>query len=82
MLPVKPRKAALEDRSESTRALQTFENNSNAFDQSVSALFWNELRADGTAGTAANALIEGLRTQNTGEVYAATVHERRGLGEQ
>ena len=66
----------LEDRSESTRALQTFENNSNAFDQSEgglwSALFWNELRADGTAGTAANALIEGLQTQNTGEVYAAT----------
>lgn len=55
--------------------IQTFENNSNAFDQSqgglFSARFWNELRADGTAGTAANALIEGLQTHNAGEVNAA-----------
>jgi len=36
-----------------------------------SARFWNELRADGTAGTAANALIDGLQTQNAGEVNAA-----------
>src|SRR5262249_35981678 len=55
--------------------IQTFENNSNAFDQSQgglwSARFWNELRADGTAGTAASALIEGLQTHNAGEVNAA-----------
>ncbi len=55
--------------------IQTFENNSNAFDQSqgglFSARFWNELRADGTAGTAANALIEGLQAHNAGEVNAA-----------
>ena len=55
--------------------IQTFESNSNSFDQSEgglwSARFWNELREDGTAGTAANALIEGLQTQNTGEVDAA-----------
>jgi hypothetical protein len=55
--------------------IQTFETNSNAFDQSQgglwSARFWNELRADGTAGTAANALIDGLQTHNTGELNAA-----------
>jgi hypothetical protein len=55
--------------------IQTFENGSNAFDQSQgglwSARFWNELRTDGTAGTAANALIDGLQTHNTGEVNAA-----------
>src|SRR5262252_6704642 len=55
--------------------IQTFETNANAFDQSqgglYSARFWNELRADGTAGAAANALIEGLQTQNAGEVDAA-----------
>ncbi len=55
--------------------IQTFETNANAFDQSqgglYSARFWNELRADGTAGTAANALIEGLQTHNAGEVNAA-----------
>jgi len=55
--------------------LQTFEANANAFDQSqgglYSARFWNELRADGTAGTAANALIEGLQTHNSGEINAA-----------
>src|SRR3974390_189140 len=54
--------------------LQTFETNANAFDQSqgglYSARFWNELRSDGTAGTAANALIEGLQTQNAGEPTA------------
>jgi trimeric autotransporter adhesin len=55
--------------------IQAFENNSNAFDQSQgglwSARFWNEFRSDGTAGTAANALIEGLQTHNAGEVNAA-----------
>src|SRR5258706_482971 len=55
--------------------IQTFENNSNAFDQSQgglwSARFWNEFRSDGTAGTAANALIEGLQTHNAGEGNAA-----------
>ncbi len=55
--------------------IQTFENTSNAFDQSQgglwSARFWNELRADGTAGTAAKALIDGLQTHNAGEVNAA-----------
>ena len=55
--------------------IQTFEDNSNAFDQSQgglwSARFWNELRSDGTAGTAANALIEGLQTHNADEVNAA-----------
>src|SRR6201998_281189 len=55
--------------------LQTFETNANAFDQSqgglYSARFWNELRSDGTAGTAVNALIDGLQTQNAGEVNAA-----------
>jgi hypothetical protein len=55
--------------------IQTFEAGSNAFDQSQgglwSARFWNELRADGTAGTAANALIEGLQTHNAGEINAA-----------
>ena len=55
--------------------IQTFENNSNAFDQSQgglwSARFWNEFRSDGTAGTAANALIDGLQTHNAGEVNAA-----------
>src|SRR6202140_2829733 len=55
--------------------IQTFETNSNAFDQSQGGLwwgrFWNELRSDGTAGTAANALIDGLQTHNTGELNAA-----------
>jgi hypothetical protein len=55
--------------------IQTFENNANAFDQSQgglwSARFWNEFRSDGTTGTAANALIEGLQTHNAGEVNAA-----------
>jgi hypothetical protein len=55
--------------------IQTFENNSNAFDQSqgglFSARFWNELRSDGTSGTAATALIDGLQTHNAGEVNAA-----------
>src|SRR5712664_3716342 len=55
--------------------LQTFNNNSNAFDMSqgglFSARFWNEFRTDGTSGTAATALIEGLQTQNAGEVAAA-----------
>src|SRR5882762_6955183 len=55
--------------------LQTFNTNSNAFDMSqgglFSARFWNEFRTDGTSGTAANALLEGLQTQNAGEVAAA-----------
>src|SRR5216683_511473 len=55
--------------------LQTFNTNSNAFDMSqgglFSARFWNEFRTDGTSGTAATALIEGLQTQNAGEVAAA-----------
>ncbi|MEP6839613.1 MAG: hypothetical protein ABJA75_16270 [Bradyrhizobium sp.] len=55
--------------------LQTFNTNSNAFDQSqgglFSARFWNEFRTDGTSGTAATALIEGLQTHNAGEVNAA-----------
>src|SRR5262249_38975727 len=55
--------------------IQTFETNANAFDQSqgglYSARFWNELRADGTAGTAANALIDGLQNHNANEVNAA-----------
>src|SRR5262245_53376616 len=55
--------------------LQTFETNANAFDQSqgglYSARFWNEYRADGTAGTAANALIDGLQNKNAGEIAAA-----------
>jgi hypothetical protein len=55
--------------------IQTFETNANAFDQSqgglYSARFWNELRSDGTAGTAANALIDGLQNHNAGEVNAA-----------
>src|SRR5712672_892934 len=55
--------------------IQTFNTNSNAFDMSqgglFSARFWNEFRTDGTSGTAATALIEGLQTQNAGEVAAA-----------
>lgn len=55
--------------------IETFATNASAFDQSqgglYSARFWNELRSDGTAGTAANALIEGLQTHNAGEVSAA-----------
>jgi len=53
--------------------LQTFNNNSNAFDMSqgglFSARFWNEFRTDGTFGhRGETALIEGLQTQNAGEV--------------
>jgi trimeric autotransporter adhesin len=55
--------------------IQTYEHNSNAFDQAQgglwSARFWNEFRSDGTSGTAANALIDGLQTHNTGELDAA-----------
>jgi len=55
--------------------IETFATNASAFDQSqgglYSARFWNELRSDGTAGTAANALIEGLQTHNAGEISAA-----------
>src|SRR5204862_8278980 len=54
---------------------QTFADNANAFDQAQgglwSARFWNEFRVDGTTGVAAKALIEGLQTQNAGEVNAA-----------
>ena len=55
--------------------IQTYATNSSAFDQAQgglwSARFWNEFRSDGTSGTAANALIEGLQTHNAGEVNAA-----------
>src|SRR5256884_3491646 len=55
--------------------LQTFNTNANTFDMSqgglFSARFWNEFRTDGTSGTAATALIEGLQTHNAGEVNAA-----------
>src|SRR6202158_2800508 len=55
--------------------IQTYATNSNAFDQAQgglwSARFWNEFRSDGTSGTAASALIEGLQTHNAGEVNAA-----------
>src|SRR5262249_6038940 len=55
--------------------IQTFADNANAFDQSQgglwSARFWNEFRSDGTTGTAASALIEGLQSHNAGEVNAA-----------
>jgi trimeric autotransporter adhesin len=55
--------------------IQTYANNSNAFDQAQgglwSARFWNEFRSDGTSGTAASALIEGLQNHNAGEVNAA-----------
>ena len=56
--------------------IQTYANSSNAFDQSQgglwSARFWNEFRSDGTSGTAASALIDGLQTHNAGEVNAAS----------
>ncbi len=55
--------------------IQTYATNSSAFDQAQgglwSARFWNEFRSDGTSGTAATALIEGLQTHNAGEVNAA-----------
>jgi methyl-accepting chemotaxis protein len=55
--------------------IQTFAESANAFDQAQgglwSARFWNEFRVDGTTGVAAKALIEGLQTQNAGEVNAA-----------
>src|SRR5713101_6673756 len=55
--------------------IETFAANASAFDQSQGGLylarFWNELRSDGTAGTAASALIQGLQTHNAGEVSAA-----------
>src|ERR1700731_4931905 len=55
--------------------IQTYANNSNAFDQAQgglwSARFWNEFRTDGTSGTAAAALVEGLQNHNAGEVNAA-----------
>jgi trimeric autotransporter adhesin len=55
--------------------IQTYATNSNAFDQAQgglwSARFWNEFRSDGTSGTAATALIDGLQTHNAGEVNAA-----------
>ena len=63
------------DASGLIQQIQTFAQNANSFDQSQgglwSARFWNELRADGTAGTAANALIDGLQTHNAGEINAA-----------
>src|ERR1700674_423905 len=55
--------------------IQTYATNSSAFDQAQgglwSARFWNEFRSDGTSGTAANALVDGLQTHNTGELDAA-----------
>jgi trimeric autotransporter adhesin len=55
--------------------IQAYATNSNAFDQAQgglwSARFWNEFRTDGTSGTAAAALVEGLQTHNAGEVNAA-----------
>jgi trimeric autotransporter adhesin len=55
--------------------IQTYATNSNAFDQAQgglwSARFWNEFRNDGTSGTAATALVEGLQAHNAGEVNAA-----------
>src|SRR5215813_3401487 len=55
--------------------IETYATNANAFDQSQgglwSARFWNEFRSDGTTGTAAAALIDGLQTHNAGEVNAA-----------
>jgi hypothetical protein len=55
--------------------IETYANNSNAFDQAQgglwSARFWNEFRSDGTTGVAAAALIEGLQNHNAGEVNAA-----------
>jgi hypothetical protein len=55
--------------------IQTYATNSNAFDQAQgglwSARFWNEFRTDGTSGTAAAALVDGLQTHNAGEVNAA-----------
>jgi len=55
--------------------IETYATNSNAFDQAQgglwSARFWNEFRSDGTSGTAAAALIEGLQNHNAGEVNAA-----------
>src|ERR1700730_6643251 len=55
--------------------IQTYASNSNAFDQAQgglwSARFWNEFRSDGTSGTAAAALVEGLQNHNAGEVNAA-----------
>ena len=55
--------------------IQTYATNSNAFDQAQgglwSARFWNEFRSDGTSGTAAAALVEGLQNHNAGEVNAA-----------
>jgi trimeric autotransporter adhesin len=55
--------------------IETYAGNSNAFDQAQgglwSARFWNEFRSDGTSGTAAAALIDGLQTHNAGEVDAA-----------
>src|SRR6202040_3227831 len=57
------------------KQIQTFETNSNAFDQAQgglwSARFWNEFRSDGTSGTAAAALVNGLQNHNAGEVNAA-----------
>src|SRR5216683_5180183 len=57
------------------QSIQTYATNSNDFDRAQgglwSARFWNEFRSDGTSGTAAAALIEGLQTKNAGEVNAA-----------
>src|SRR6266436_736014 len=65
--------------------IQTFSDNSNAFDQSQgglwSARFWNEFRTDGTSGTAAAALIEGVQNHNAGEVNAAAAQLAANSGD-
>src|SRR3984893_6210216 len=65
--------------------IQTYATNSNAFDQAQgglwSARFWNEFRSDGTSGTAAAALVDGLQTNNAGEVNAAAAQLAANSGD-
>src|SRR3984893_193014 len=65
--------------------IQTYASNSNAFDQAQgglwSARFWNEFRSDGTSGTAAAALVDGLQTHNAGEVNAAAAQLAANSGD-
>src|ERR1700730_8539168 len=65
--------------------IQTYASNSNAFDQAQgglwSARFWNEFRSDGTSGTAAAALVDGLQTNNAGEVNAAAAQLAANSGD-
>src|SRR5260221_6448618 len=64
---------------------QTLNPHSNAFDESqgglFSARFWNEFRSDGTSGTAATALIDGLQNHNAGEVNAAVAQLAANSGD-